>query len=300
MNYLIFALTYIFKTKILRKKIPLIAGLVVGESCNLNCKHCNVSSAKEEKDLSFEEIKTGLNILHNKGIRLLAITGGEPFLWQDNNYTIEDITRYAKEIGYKIISIYTNGTKQIESSADNLFVSIDGLKESSNKLRGNIYDTVIRNITESKHPSIIINCTINNKNKNEIEELCEYISSIKNVKGIFFYFHTPYFGIDDLFLPFVERQKIINELIALKKRYKILNSTACLWDVYYNRWERPTELCLVYANNKIFKCCRSVGKPEVCEECGYLGYPEIINISNLKPSAIWSALNYLPVKKTWK
>ena len=37
---------------------------------------------------------------------------------------------------------------------------------------------------------------------------------------------------------------------------------------------------------------------EVCKECGYLGYPEIINISKLKPSAIWSALNYLPVKKT--
>jgi len=298
MNYLISVISYLFKTKILRQKIPLIAGLVVGESCNLSCKHCNVSSKSEEKDLSFKEIKSGLNLLYNKGIRLLAITGGEPFFWKDKNFTIEDITRYARKSGYKIISIYTNGTQTLDSTADNLFVSIDGLKESSNKLRGNIYDTVINNINNSNHPSIIINCTINSKNRNEIEKVCEYISTISNIKGIFFYFHTPYFGIDDLFLPFKERQKIINEIIELKKKYKILNSTACLRDVYYNRWERPTELCLVYANNKVFKCCRSVGNPEVCKDCGYLGYPEIINISKLKPSAIWSALSYLPKKKT--
>jgi MoaA/NifB/PqqE/SkfB family radical SAM enzyme len=62
--------------------------LVVGESCNLNCKHCSVSSKDCKNDLSIEEIKSGLQILYDKGIRLLAITGGEPFIWHDTKKII--------------------------------------------------------------------------------------------------------------------------------------------------------------------------------------------------------------------
>jgi hypothetical protein len=34
-------------------------------------------------------------------------------------------------------------------------------------------------------PNIIVNCTINNKNKDEIESLCKFITKIENIKGIF-------------------------------------------------------------------------------------------------------------------
>jgi MoaA/NifB/PqqE/SkfB family radical SAM enzyme len=112
--------------------------LVVGESCNLNCKHCSVSSKDCKNDLSIEEIKSGLQILYDKGIRLLAITGGEPFIWHDKKNNLETIIKISREIGFLIISVYTNGTLPLNTSADDVFVSIDGLKETSNKLRGNI------------------------------------------------------------------------------------------------------------------------------------------------------------------
>lgn len=288
------AVHYLIDTKIRCKKVPFIAGLVLGESCNLNCKHCGVAKYGRENDLSFNEIGNGIKLLHEKGVKLLAITGGEPFIWRDGRYDLEDVIALARKTGFKVVSVYTNGTRRLESSADVIFVSIDGLKESSNKLRGNIYDKVVKNINQSDHPNIIINCTINNLNKNELEGICEYISTINNVRGLFYYFHTPYYGKDELFIPFPERQDLIKKLIALKKRYRILNSTAALKDVYYDRWERPTDLCQVFAYNKIFKCCRSIGNPNVCKDCGYLGYPEIINITKLKPSAVWSALSYLP------
>jgi len=49
-----------------------------------------------------------------------------------------------------------------------------------------------------------------------------------------------------------------------------------------------------YADSKLYECCRAFGNKDACENCGYLGYPEIIYILKLKPSAIISALNYLP------
>jgi MoaA/NifB/PqqE/SkfB family radical SAM enzyme len=91
-----------------------------------------------KNDLSIEEIKSGLQILYDKGIRLLAITGGEPFIWHDKKNNLETIIKISREIGFLIISVYTNGTLPLNTSADDVFVSIDGLKETSNKLRGNI------------------------------------------------------------------------------------------------------------------------------------------------------------------
>ncbi len=288
------AVTYLVDTRIRGRRIPFIAGLVLGESCNLNCEHCSVARYSRVNDLSFEEIGSGIRLLYEKGIKLLAITGGEPFIWRDEHHHLEDVIALARETGFKVVSVYTNGTCRLESSADVIFVSIDGLKESSNKLRGNVYDKVIKNVTQSGHPNIIINCTINNLNQHELERICEFTSTIDNVKGIFFYFHTPYYGKDSLFIPFTERRQIVKRIIDLKRRFKILNSTAALKDVYYDRWERPTDLCQVFANNRIYKCCRSIGNPGVCRECGYLGYPEIINMTKLRPTAVWSAFSYLP------
>ena len=162
------------------------------------------------------------------GIRSVFIEGGEPFLWKENDKTLNDIVLLAKKIGFKLVSIYTNGTFPITISADLVFVSIDGLKENNNKLRGggrNIYDSVMKNITESNHEKIIINYTINEQNKDDIEEFCKGILKIKQIKGVFFYFHTPYYGKDNLYLEFDEKKKIIEKIITLKKkRYSILHS----------------------------------------------------------------------------
>jgi len=293
-KYLSYGAKFVIDKRILKKDRAFIAGLVLGESCNLNCNHCHVCHDNDDNDLSFKMVEKGLNELYNEGIKLLAITGGEPFYWQDKEKNLEDVIALARKIGFLIISVYTNGTFQLSSSADDLFVSIDGLKENSHKLRGPIYDQVISNIKASNHKNIIINFTINTENKDEIEDFCAYTASIGQIKGIFFYFHTPYYGKDDLFIPFEERQKIILKILQLKNKYKILNSKATLLDVYNDSWQRPSSICKVYSKDEIFTCCRSVENKEACQECGYLGYPEVINITKLKPSALFTALNYMP------
>jgi len=150
-------------------------------------------------------------------------------------------------------------------------------------------------IKQSKHPSIIINYTINQQNHPDIEQFCQEIAKINQIKGVFFYFHTPYYGKDKLFVNLDEKMAIIKRIFKLKKQgHKILNSTACLNGVYKDNWKRPSKICYVYADNKLYQCCRAFGNDEVCKNCGYLGYPEIIYILKLRPTAIYSALSYLP------
>ena len=293
-KYLIYGIGYLIRTKIFRREIPVIGGLVINEKCNLKCKHCKVSN-REIPDLSYKNIERGLRIFYKKGIRSVFIEGGEPFLWKEDNRNLDDVIKLARDIGFKVVSIYTNGTFPIRTSADTIFVSLDGLKETNDKLRGKIYDKVMNNIKTSNHPSIMINYTINQENHRDIEEFCEEIKRISKIKGVFFYFHTPYYGKDKLFLNLKEKRKIIKRILNLKKKkHKILNSEACLKAVYKDNWKRPSKLCYVYADNKLYQCCRAIGNDDVCKNCGYLGYPEIIHILKLRPSAIYSALNYLP------
>lgn len=293
-RYFLYAVNYLVKTKMFRREILFIGGLVINEKCNLSCKQCDVSN-RNLPDLTYKDIKRGLQVLYNRGIRSVFIEGGEPFLWRDVGYRLEDVVKLARKIGFRLVSVYTNGTFPINVSTDSIFVSLDGLKGTNNKLRGNVFDKVIQNIKESKHPNIIINFTINSVNQSEIERFCEEMDKIKQVRGIFFYFHTPYYGFDELFVNLYEKRKIIKRIIALKRKgYKIFNSLACLKGVYNDNWPRPSRLCYVYANNQLYQCCRAYSNNEACKNCGYLGYPEIIYILKLKPTAIVSALNYLP------
>jgi MoaA/NifB/PqqE/SkfB family radical SAM enzyme len=111
-------------------------------------------------------------------------------------------------------------------------------------------------ICESHHPSLFINFTINKYNKDEIENFCKHIDRISQIRGIFFYFHTPYYGYDDLYIEPDERNEILGRLLTLKRKYKILNSQAGLRSALNNDWERPLDICRVYEKER---CMNAVG-----------------------------------------
>jgi MoaA/NifB/PqqE/SkfB family radical SAM enzyme len=287
---------HILNTWVLKKPSPLVGGIALNDSCNLHCRHCSVAN-RNIPDMSFEKVHLGLRILRGMRIRTLFIEGGEPFLWKSENRKLEDVIGYSRSIGFRSIIVYTNGTFPIQSSADSVFVSLDGLKDTNDKLRGRTFSRVIRNIEGSDHPKILINFTINSINEAEIEDFCREIVSVGNIRGVFFYFYTPYNpsnGRDELFLDHKRRASVIERIIGLKSSgYPILNSRAALKGVQKNRWDRPTDLCYLYANNELYRCCRAVGNPEICAHCGYLGYAELHYISRLKPSAILDAMKSL-------
>lgn len=291
MKHLAYGIKYVVNHQIFKKTTPLICGIVMHNKCNLNCRHCRITERSNES-LSFEQIKGIANSFYAKGGRTIYFEGGEPFLWRDKGYELEDAVQYVRNLGFLATIIYTNGTYPLETSADTVFISMDGLKKTNDFLRGKVFDRIMNNILESKHRSLYINFTINNYNKNEIKNFCEYINEVKQIKGIFFYFHTPYYGYDELYIHENEKKEILVKLIEYKKKYKILNSTAGLKSALRNDWRRPLNICQVYEGGKIYSCCRYCDDEKLCEECGYLSYAEIDQVLKLKPSAIRNAVKY--------
>jgi MoaA/NifB/PqqE/SkfB family radical SAM enzyme len=242
--------------------------------------------------MRFEEATAVIDEFYRRGGRCLYLEGGEPFLWRDAQHSVEHVVEYAHRAGYSTVIIYTNGTIPIETSADTVFVSIDGLQTTHDSLRGTSFNRIIKNVQDSAHDSLFVNFTINACNKSELESFCSFVEPVPQIRGTFFYFHTPYYGHDDLYVEPAERAAILQRLMKYKRRYHILNSRAGLQSALRNDWKRPLDVCAVYEQGQMYKCCRYSGNPELCRNCGYLSYAEIDQALKLKPSAILNALEY--------
>ena len=277
--------------RFLKDKTPLICGLVMHNKCNLNCLHCRITERPADI-LTFEESRRIIDAFYSEGGRTIYFEGGEPFLWHDREYQLEDVVRYAHNRGFLATIIYTNGTYPLETAADTVFISLDGLKETNDLIRGQAFDRIMQNILASQHPSLYINFTINNYNKNEILDFCSFLNGVKQIKGIFFYFHSPYYGYDDLFINDEGKKEILTRLIENKSRYKILNSRAGLKSALRNDWNRPLNICRIYEGGERYLCCRFPGNEDLCRNCGYLSYAEIDQVLKFKPSAIRNAIKY--------
>jgi MoaA/NifB/PqqE/SkfB family radical SAM enzyme len=242
--------------------------------------------------MTYEEVTAVIDAYYQQGGRCLYLQGGEPYLWRDGEHNLDHVIEYAHDTGFFTVVVYTNGTMSLRSSADTVFVSLDGLRETHDRLRGESFQRIMENIHRSTHPSLFVNFTINAYNRHELESFCSYVASVDRIRGTFFYFHTPYYGHDDLYVPPEERVAILRELLRYKKKYRILNSRAGLMAALRNDWKRPLSTCTVHEKGHTYKCCRYPDDSELCSNCGYLSYAEIDQTLRLKPSAIIEAMKY--------
>jgi len=291
MKHLTYGIKYLAYYWFFGKTSPLICGLVLHNKCNLRCRHCTIVD-RPAASMSYDEAVNVMDSFYSDGGRCLYLEGGEPFIWKDNSYYMEDVVGYAKKRGYYAVIIYTNGLRSIKSKADTIFISVDGLLKTHDSLRGKSFEKIMNNIQQSHHPSTYINYTINSVNKSEVADFCEYVDKIPQINGTFFYFHTPYYGYDELHLDASVKNDVLQELLKLKKQFKILNSTAGLKSAIRNDWKKNLDICQVYEDGKYFSCCRESNNGAVCVDCGYLSYAEIDQTLKLKPGAIINALKY--------
>ncbi len=261
---------YGFETLVLGRKKPIVAGIALTDVCNLQCKHCVVANVGRGH-YPFARIEGFLQHFYRAGARIVYLQGGEIMTWRDGSKDVGDVIRRAKEIGFFKVAAVTNGTMGITSSADLIWVSLDGSEPVHDAIRGQgSFAKLMKSLEETRHPHVSANMTINRLNVDEVEKVAFLAKSIPTLRGVSFNFHVPYPGVEHIFLPLDERAKVVDRILDLKRAgYPVLNSRAGLVALKENKWRRPLSVIHLVENDHIYECCWGREQPGVCDNCGY-------------------------------
>lgn len=159
--------------------------LYILDLCNYRCVHCYMGEVRN-KVLSLEEIKSILFQTYKLGARKLTIIGGEPTLHKN----IFEVIDYAKNIGFELIILDTNGSfpmhffdNPIFKMVDILSISLDCYNDTyHDEIRCNkgAFDKAVQRIKVAKNTGykVRITCTISRKNENFIIQFLDFINSL--------------------------------------------------------------------------------------------------------------------------
>ena len=268
-SFLRFA-TFGVKTILTRGKSPILGTIIVTDKCNLHCKHCSVNNLTAVVH-PYEQIKGEMLELYDMGIRILFFCGGETFLWRDGEKTLRDLVIEAKEMGFLIVNVVTNGTFPIDlPEADLILLSLDGDREHHNIIRGDTYDTIMKNIENATADNICFYMAINQINKDYVRDVCITARDTKNVRAVSFNFHTPYPDTRELALSREDKAeccRVIEEM--MKEGAPIFNLKSAFPYLINNSFPTPCHQCVVMENGKLSTCGRCIDVPGLCDECGY-------------------------------
>lgn len=258
------------KTILFRKKQPILGTVIVTDKCNLKCKHCSVNNITAVIH-PYEQVKNEMKTLYGMGVRILFFCGGETFLWRDSGKTLRDLVIEAKEMGFLIVNVVTNGTFPIDlPEADLILLSLDGDRERHNTIRGETYDTIMENIKDATSGNICFYMAINQINKDTVEHVCRAARDTKNVKAVSFNFHTPYPDTKDLALSREEKKKCCDTIRRMMDEgAPVFNLKSAFPYLVNNKFPTPCHQCVVIENGKVSTCGRCTDVPGLCEQCGY-------------------------------
>lgn len=274
-----------------RRADPLIYGLAITDRCNFSCRGCRVAHTGRP-DMTWEQIMAAMQKAYHRGFRELYFSGGEPMLWRDQDRTVAELILAARRIGFFHVHLYTNGSLGIDTTADLVWVSIDGLPDVFAARRGDHFHQVEQAIRSSRQRRIAVIYVIDRYTADGIEAFLNWTRvSRLPVMGVMFYFHTPYYGYDDLFLTHTEKAPILDRLLkCIRAGYPILNSRAGLLALRHGEWPRRLPLAYVADVDGESACCRA--PDSACADCGYAACTELTEFQRLRPTALLGMMRY--------
>ncbi|MFH1653543.1 MAG: radical SAM protein [Pseudomonadota bacterium] len=275
----------IFKSQILPRLVLLFYGVPkksfgsvdVTNKCNLRCKHCYYYAGKQDEEIEPSHLidKISTHLSNFKNCWSCTWVGGEPLLRQDVPYKLKS--------KFKFNLIVTNGTLPLPDWKDvSYYISLDGTQETHDKIRGKgVYARLHKNVTDPKNygKTIRLACCLNNLNKECIEPMLEEWYDCSNVKEMIFDFYTPFVDAeDDLWIPFEERDKIIDKILTLKReKYgQFISGSETLYSLMKsgNRHKAVGSNCIfmkkgfaINASGELKSKCMLGGKAD-CDRCG--------------------------------
>lgn len=275
------------KTILFRKKDPILGTIIVTDKCNLKCRHCSVNNITAVIH-PYDQIKKEMRYLYDIGVRILFFCGGETFLWKDGRRTLRDLVIEAKKMGFLIVNVVTNGTFPIDlPEADLILLSLDGDRKCHNAIRGNTYDTIMKNIKNASSDNICFYMAVNKINKKAIRHVCMTARDTKNVRAVSFNFHTPYPDTKALALSKKEKAECCSVIAEMMRRgAPVFNLKSAFPYLIRNSFPTPCYQCVVMENGKLSTCGRCIDVPGLCDKCGYFFVAEYTLLFSGNPKII--------------
>jgi MoaA/NifB/PqqE/SkfB family radical SAM enzyme len=192
----------------------------VSKECNLRCRHCYFFEQDYDAELSveqwigkLEELKRTRSLLEFPFFHCTWV-GGEPLIRKE---LIERGRKY-----FRHNTVVTNGTIPLPDWPDvHFYISIDGDEATHEYIRKKkgIYQRAMRNVAEHPELEVTIAYCITKDNVHCIEQaVIDWAQA--GAKRMTFDFYTPIETIEEpLFLPLQERDRVLDQLLELKKIY---------------------------------------------------------------------------------
>jgi MoaA/NifB/PqqE/SkfB family radical SAM enzyme len=177
-----------------------------------------------------------------------------------------------------------------------LWVSLDGTKETHDRLRSGSFDRVWSNLEKASQVKLLVHFTMNRENWRELATLLDELKQRPAVRGVTVQLFYPYGqGEEALALSPSERREAIQNVIKLKKRgYPIINSKQSLEKMISNGWKCHDGLLVnVDPDGSITRGCYVRSRGEVrCGDCGFTPVAELSGAFDWMPGSIlagWKA-----------
>lgn len=258
------------RTILFREKKPILGTIIVTDKCNLSCRHCSVNNITALIH-PYQQIKSEMRMLCDMGVRILFFCGGETFLWRDGGKGLRDLVIEAKQMGFLIVNVVTNGTYPLDlPEADLILLSLDGDRERHNAIRGDTYDAIMENIKNASSDNICLYMAINQINKDAVRDVCLTARDTKNVRAVSFNFHTPYPDTRELALSREEKAaccQMIGQM--MREGAPVFNLKSAFPYLINNSFPTPCHQCVVVEDGKVSTCGRCIEVEGLCAQCGY-------------------------------
>jgi len=172
-----------------RPESPNIMHLAVTDKCNMTCRFCLYKN--DNKNYKLLDAAKAHALIKEIGSPIILLSGGEPLLFGEVLETTRKIVRLCRETG-KITGVLTNGITlkhvllrhypEFRPGSRFFFqISVDGLKEEHNRLRG-CFDLIMENIRFAKEAGHLIytNTVISKSNIDAVNKTIGFISGFSD------------------------------------------------------------------------------------------------------------------------
>ena len=202
--------------------------VIVTYRCNARCTMCNRYKApsKPDEEISIETIKKLPKMYFTN------ITGGEPFIREDLADIVRELYKKSDRIVISTNGFFTNRIIKLAEEFPNvgIRISIEGLEETNNKIRGlddgfNRGYSTLKKLVEMNHPDVGFGMTVQDTNAKDLVALYQKSNEL-NMEFATASLHNSFYFVEakniikDRPMVAKEFEKLINELLNSKSPKK--------------------------------------------------------------------------------